>query len=84
MFLNLLGVIFASWEANFVSTKTFCEADEQRNIDRKHNVNFSNIVQFFTIPSGRRILERARMKLSESDTGDKSNYTLMLDVQSTV
>ena len=38
MFLNLLGNIVASWEANFVSATMFPEVDKQGNIDRKHNV----------------------------------------------
>ena len=38
MFLNLLGNIFASWEANFVSATMFAEVGKQVNIDRKHNV----------------------------------------------
>ena len=36
MFLNFLGKIFASWEANFVSAKMFPEVAKQGNIDRKH------------------------------------------------
>ena len=39
MFLNLLGNIFASWEANFVSATMFPEVGKQGNIDRKHNVS---------------------------------------------
>ena len=39
MFLNLLGNIFASWEANFVSATMFPEVGRQGNIDRKHNVS---------------------------------------------
>ena len=38
MFLNLLGNIFASWEANFVSATMFSEVGKQGNTDRKHNV----------------------------------------------
>ena len=38
MFLNLLGNIFASWEASFVSATMFLEVGKQGNIDRKHNV----------------------------------------------
>ena len=36
MFLNLLGNIFASWEANFVSATMFPEVGKRGNIDRKH------------------------------------------------
>ena len=39
MFLILLGNIFASWEANFVSARMFPEVGKQGNIDRKHNVS---------------------------------------------
>ena len=39
MLLNLLGNIFASWEASFVSATMFPEVDKQGNIDRKHNVS---------------------------------------------
>ena len=39
MFLNLLGNIFASWEANFVSATMFYEVGKQGNIDKKHNVS---------------------------------------------
>ena len=39
MFLNLLGNIFASWEANFVSATMFPEVGKQGNINRKHNVS---------------------------------------------
>ena len=41
MFLNLLGNICASWEANFVSATMFPEVDKQGNIarNRKHNVS---------------------------------------------
>ena len=39
LFLNLLGNIFASWEANFVSTTMFPDVGNQGNIDRKHNVS---------------------------------------------
>ena len=39
MFLNLLGNIFASWEANFVSATMFSEMRKQGNIDRKFNVS---------------------------------------------
>ena len=39
IFLNLLGNIFASWEANFVSATMFHEVGKQGNIDRKHNVS---------------------------------------------
>ena len=39
MFLNLLGNILASWEANFVSAPMFPEVGKQGNIDRKHNVS---------------------------------------------
>ena len=40
IFLNLLGNIFASWEANFVSAIMFLEVGKQGNIDsRKHNVS---------------------------------------------
>ena len=39
MFLNLLGNIFASWEANFVSATMFPEVGKQGNIGRKHNVS---------------------------------------------
>ena len=38
MFLNFLGNIFASWEANFVSATMFSEVGKQGNIGRKHNV----------------------------------------------
>ena len=38
MFLNLLGNIFASWEANFVSTTMFPEVGKLGNI-REHNVS---------------------------------------------
>ena len=38
MFRNLLGNIFASWEANYVSARVFPEMGKQGNIDRKHNV----------------------------------------------
>ena len=33
MFLNLLGNIFAAWEANFVSATMFPEVGKQGNID---------------------------------------------------
>ena len=46
MFLNFLGNIFGSWEANFVSATMFPEVGKQRNIDRKHNV-FATIAQGF-------------------------------------
>ena len=36
MFLNLLGNIFASWEAHFVSSAMFPRMGKQGNIDRKH------------------------------------------------
>ena len=39
MFLNLLGNISASWEANFVSATMFPEVGKQGNIDRKHNAS---------------------------------------------
>ena len=39
MFLNLLGNIFASWEANFSSATMFSEVGKQGNINRKHNVS---------------------------------------------
>ena len=39
MFLNLLGNIFASWEANFVSATMFPEVGKQGKIDKKHNVS---------------------------------------------
>ena len=39
MFLNLLGNIFASWEANLVSATMFPEVGKQGNIDRKRNVS---------------------------------------------
>ena len=39
MFPNLLGNIFASWEANFVFATMFPEVGKQGNIDRKHNVS---------------------------------------------
>ena len=39
MFLNLLGNIFASWEANFVSATMFPKVGKLGNIDRKHNVS---------------------------------------------
>ena len=39
MFLNFLGNIFASWEANFVSATMFPEVSKQENIDRRHNVS---------------------------------------------
>ena len=45
MFLNLLGNIFASWEANFVSETMFLEVGKQGNIDRKHNVS-ANYVSY--------------------------------------
>ena len=35
---KLLGNIFASWEANFVSATVFSVVGKQGNIDRKHNV----------------------------------------------
>ena len=41
MFLHLLGKIFASWEANFYSAKMFSQIAKQGNIDRKHNVYYS-------------------------------------------
>ena len=37
--LHLLGNIFASWEANFLSATMFPEVGKQGNIDRKHNVS---------------------------------------------
>ena len=39
MFLNLLGNISASWEANFVFATMFPEVGKQGNIDKKHNVS---------------------------------------------
>ena len=39
MFLNLLGNIFASWEANFVSATMFPEVGKQGNVDKKQNVS---------------------------------------------
>ena len=39
MFLNLLGNIFASWEANFVYVTMFPEVSKQGNINRKRNVS---------------------------------------------
>ena len=39
MFLNFLGDIFASWEANFVSATMFPDVGKQGNIHRKHNVS---------------------------------------------
>ena len=39
IFLNLLGNIFASWEANFVSGTMFSEVGKQEDIDSKHNVS---------------------------------------------
>ena len=39
MFLNFLGNILASWEANFVSATMFPEMSKQGNIGRKHNVS---------------------------------------------
>ena len=36
--LNFFEIIFASWEANFVSTTMFPQVGKQGNIDRKHNV----------------------------------------------
>ena len=39
MFLNFLGNIFASREANFVSTTMVPEVGKQGKIDRKHNVS---------------------------------------------
>ena len=39
MFLNFLGNIFASREANFVSTTMFPEVGKQGKIDREHNVS---------------------------------------------
>ena len=39
MFLNLLGNIFAFWEANFVSATMFSEGGKQGNIGRNHNVS---------------------------------------------
>ena len=39
MFLNFLGSIFASWEANFVSATMFPEVGKQENISREHNVS---------------------------------------------
>ena len=38
MFLNLLGDICASWEANFVSETMFTEVGKQGNIHRQNNV----------------------------------------------
>ena len=38
MFLNLLGNIFASWEANYISATMFPEVGKQGNVVRKHNV----------------------------------------------
>ena len=39
MFLNLLGNIFASWEANFVSSTMFPRVGKLGNMDRKQNVS---------------------------------------------
>ena len=39
MVLNLLGKIFASWEANFDYATMFPEVGKHRNIDKKHNVS---------------------------------------------
>ena len=39
MFLNLLGNIFASGEANFLPATMFPEVGKQGNIDRKHNIS---------------------------------------------
>ena len=39
MFLNFLGNISASWEANFVFATLFTEVGKQGNIDKKHNVS---------------------------------------------
>ena len=39
MFLNFLGNMFASWEANFVSATMFPEGSKQGNTDGKHNVS---------------------------------------------
>ena len=39
MFLNLLGNIFASREANFVSATMFPGVGKLRNMDRKQNVS---------------------------------------------
>ena len=47
MFLNLLGNIFASWEANFVSAAMFPKVGKLGNIDRKHNVSAT---MFPTLP----------------------------------
>ena len=35
LFLNLLGNIFAFWQANFVSARMFSDVGKQKNIDRK-------------------------------------------------
>ena len=43
MFLNLLGKIFASWEANFVHATLFPEVGKHGNIGRKHNVSATMI-----------------------------------------
>ena len=39
MFLNLLGNIFASWKANFVSATIISGVGKLANIDRKYNVS---------------------------------------------
>ena len=39
MFLNFLGNIFASWEANLVFATMFPEVGKQGNVGRKHNVS---------------------------------------------
>ena len=39
LFLNLLGNIFASWQANYVSATMFPEVGKQENIHGKHNVS---------------------------------------------
>ena len=49
MFLNSLGNIFVSWEANFVSATMFPEVDKHGNIDKKHNVSATT---FPSLPIG--------------------------------
>ena len=46
MFLKMLGNIFASWEANYVSATMFPKVGKQGNIDRKQYICNVSILTF--------------------------------------
>ena len=57
MFLNLLGNIFASREANFVSATMFPGMGKQGNMDKKQNVSAT------MFPSLPRVLGSTRLEI---------------------